>query len=135
MELGNKVVFAGPMTMPEISAATAEASFFLQLSKQEGMAMSVVEAMQLGLVPVVTPVGAIKEYCRDEENALLFSGIEDTQSRIERVLADARQFQRMSRLATAQWADAPLYQDDLLIAARDVSGPAQAGFDGTNDRD
>jgi len=124
--LDGRVTFAGAMTMPEISEATADASFFIQLSKQEGMAMSVIEAMQLGLVPVVTPVGAIKDYCRDEENAVVFSGIEDAADRIEVLLGDADLYRATSRSAMAQWTDAPLYQDDFIMAARDVIDATQA---------
>ena len=40
----------------------ANASFYLQTSKFEGFAMSVVESMMMGLVPVVTPVGEIGRY-------------------------------------------------------------------------
>ena len=32
--------------------------------------MSVVEAMQIGLVPIVTPVGEIARYCVDGKNAV-----------------------------------------------------------------
>ena len=46
-------------------------SFFLQLSFYEGFAMSVIEAMQLGLVPVVTNVGEISNYCIDNFNGVI----------------------------------------------------------------
>lgn len=44
--------------------------FLLQLSNQEGMAVSVVEAMNCGLVPIVTPVGEIAKYSKDGVNAI-----------------------------------------------------------------
>ncbi len=44
--------------------------FLLQLSNNEGMALAVVEAMNCGLVPIVTPVGEIKRYSKDGENAI-----------------------------------------------------------------
>ncbi|MGO0604529.1 glycosyltransferase family 4 protein [Brevibacterium linens] len=54
----------------------ANASFFLQLSEFEGLAMAVREALALGLVPIVTPVGAIREYTEDGLNALHVVGEE-----------------------------------------------------------
>lgn len=53
-----------------ILAHAVDASFFLQLSEYEGLAMSVREALALGLVPVVTPVGAIRHYTEDGVNAV-----------------------------------------------------------------
>ncbi len=44
--------------------------FLLQLSNYEGMALAVVEAMNCGLVPIVTPVGEIKRYSKDGVNAV-----------------------------------------------------------------
>ncbi len=36
------------------------------------MAISVIEAMQAGLVPIVTPVGEITGYCSDGVNSVFF---------------------------------------------------------------
>lgn len=58
----------------------ANASFFLQLSEFEGLAMAVREALALGLVPIVTPVGAIREYTEDGLNALHVVGEESKQT-------------------------------------------------------
>jgi glycosyltransferase involved in cell wall biosynthesis len=52
-----RVEFYGPRSLDEITRLTENSRFFLQLSDHEGMAMGVVEAMERGLVPVVTPVG------------------------------------------------------------------------------
>lgn len=60
----------GPGQADHIWEHAVHASFFLQLSEYEGLAMSVREALALGLVPVVTPVGAIREYTEDGVNAV-----------------------------------------------------------------
>lgn len=60
----------GPGQADHIWEHAVQASFFLQLSEYEGLAMSVREALALGLVPVVTPVGAIREYTEDGVNAV-----------------------------------------------------------------
>jgi glycosyltransferase involved in cell wall biosynthesis len=119
--LAGKVDFLGAMTMAQIEEATADASFFLQLSRQEGMAMSVVESMQLGLVPVVTKVGEIANYCRDGENAVMHRTIDDTVRQIETLLGDDDEYRRMSSAAAEHWADVLLYQEDILRAARAMS--------------
>jgi glycosyltransferase involved in cell wall biosynthesis len=45
-------------------------NFYIQLSSFEGMAMSVAEAMQNGLVCVVSPVGEIIHYAKDMDSAI-----------------------------------------------------------------
>src|SRR5690606_29152265 len=62
--MGNKPAGKFPEPIPSCS-------FFLMTSSAEGMAVSVVEAMQLGLIPIVTPVGEIPRYCAGGENAIL----------------------------------------------------------------
>src|SRR5690606_5104555 len=75
--LGSAVYFAGAMDFSNILDQARVHAFYLQTSSYEGMAMSVVEAMQLGLVPVVTPVGEIGRYCRGGVNAVLVDDDEE----------------------------------------------------------
>ena len=37
------------------------------------MAMSVAESMQLGLIPLVTNVGQIKNYCKNHKNSIIYN--------------------------------------------------------------
>ena len=74
------VFFNGTSNNPEIldellkliRKYAKNASFFIQLSSYEGMAMSVSESMQLGLIPIVTNVGQIKIYCKNLFNSLTY---------------------------------------------------------------
>jgi glycosyltransferase involved in cell wall biosynthesis len=122
--VGRQVRFHGPTSRDRIPDLAEGASFLLQLSRQEGMAMVVVEAMQLGLVPVVTPVGEIRRYCRDGENALLVdpADLETAAGKIERLLQDPAAYARMSNAARKQWEDCPLYADDVCAAACELIG-------------
>ncbi len=118
--LGDHVVFKGPMQYEEIPAAASRASFYLQTSLDEGMAMSVVEAMQIGLVPVVTPVGEIANYCKDEVSAIF---VHEDDAAIEAVLAllsNPDRYRWMSCAAAKYWQERPLYRDDFLDAAEEL---------------
>lgn len=81
--------------------------------------MSVVEAMQLGLVPVVTAVGEIGRYVRDGENGLLVDpqSLRASAERIARLLQSPEEIQRLSRSASNTWSDAPLYSEDFCARA------------------
>lgn len=122
-ELGleGAVQFLGPKPQPEAFAVGRECSFYLQTSEMEGFGMSVAEAMQLGLVPVVTPVGEIASYCREGENAILVRSDEDAVGRIREALENPSIYERLSRSAASTSNDQLLYKDDVLAACRDIA--------------
>lgn len=118
--LDEHVTFAGPMRQDEIVREASHASFYLQTSHGEGMALSVVEAMQAGLVPVVTPVGEIARYCQDGQSAIF---VHDDAAAVDAVLgllSDPERYRRMSRAAAEYWQEKPLYRDDFLAAASEL---------------
>lgn len=123
-ELGlrDHVVFKGHMRHEDIAGAASRASFYLQTSSVEGMAMSVVEAMQSGLVPVVTPVGEISNYCHDQESAIFVQEDKATVEAVIALLANPDQYRRMSCAAAKYWHGKPLYRNDFLDAARELIG-------------
>lgn len=110
------VAFLGVAMQDEIAAHARTASFYLQTSQFEGMAMSVVESMQMGLVPVVTPVGEIASYCRQGENAVL---VESDQQAIETILSLLNcdtVYQEMRSKAVLTWKGKPRYAESVLLA-------------------
>lgn len=119
--LERQVAFLGERSFEEIREIAAACSFYLQTSTFEGMAMSVVEAMQLGLVPVVTPVGEIANYCRHWENAILVNDIVEARRDVLAALSDPARFAKLSEAAIRTWRDAPLYADDITAAARELA--------------
>ncbi len=119
--MGDRVTFAGPRPFDEIPPLVADSAFYIQCSSHEGMSMSTVEAMQLGLVPVVTPVGEIARYCRHLDNAVLIDSEEQAAADIARLLDDPAEYARLSSAAVDRWADAPLYDEDFMAAAEQLA--------------
>lgn len=119
--LQDAVRFAGPADMDQIADHASDCAFFVQTSRSEGMGMAVVEAMQLGLVPVVTPVGEIGTYVADGHNGIWFTSAQDAADRVERLLADPATFRTMSLAATQVWEGQPLYRDEFLAACHEVT--------------
>lgn len=68
------VTWLGPRSAAGIIDIAASATFFLQLSEFEGLAMSVREALALGLVPVITCVGEIGNYTEDDRDSVHVAG-------------------------------------------------------------
>lgn len=122
--LGESVRVHETMSFDEITKAVSGASFYLQTSHYEGMAMSVVEAMQLGLVPVVTPVGQIARYCRDGDNALLLpidehdrEGEKYVMAQLVEHLSDGGSgWRRLRAAAMSDWANAITYRESFTEA-------------------
>lgn len=106
----------GAADWDRIRHVASGASFFIQLSDFEGLGMAVVEAMQLGLVPVVTPVGQIAEFTADGVNALHFESAVAAAERMLTVVQDRPMWERMSAAAVAEWNG----QEDLSAAFETV---------------
>lgn len=119
LHLTERVTFAGELQHSHLSEVARQSSFYLGLSRLEGFGMSVVEAMQLGLVPVVTPVGEIRSYVRDDENGLLVDpdSLAVAAERIARLLDSPDEIERLARNASDTWSNAPLYSDDFCSRA------------------
>ncbi|MCI5164665.1 MAG: glycosyltransferase [Candidatus Electrothrix sp. GM3_4] len=120
MGLTHAVRLTGEKKIDEIKCLANDASFYLQTSELEGMAMSVVEAMQLGLVPVVTPVGEISSYCRHQENSLLITSDRGAAEDILVLLNDPQKYEQLRNGAIATWADKPLYAESVVNACLEI---------------
>jgi glycosyltransferase involved in cell wall biosynthesis len=120
--LDQAVRFAGAMEFAGIQALAGEHAFYLQTSSYEGMAMSIVEAMQLGLVPVVTPVGEVGAYCRNEENAVLVQSDEQAAASVLRIIDDPAAYMELRRRAILTWQGKPLYRDAVLAESLRLIG-------------
>ena len=114
------VIFKGQVTFDEIICYACQASFYLQTSVLEGFAMSVVESMQLGLVPVVTPVGEIGFYCINGKNAVIVDSDKQAAEDVLSLLASNDHYQSLRTMAIATWKDHVLYQDSVLNACKDI---------------
>ncbi len=118
--LTRSVFFTGPLSHNEIIKHAQRASFYLQTSFAEGMAMSVVEAMQFGLVPVVTAVGEISSYCADGVNAIVVSSEEQSVASVLALLNDNDRYHEIRRRAISTWLDKPIYKDSILMTCKEV---------------
>lgn len=116
--IGDAVMFPGPMSFESIAAEAARHCFYLQTSDYEGMAMAVVEAMQLGLVPVVTPVGEIERYCRDGVNAIVVGDADEASAKVLAMIADTKDWKARRQEALATWRGQPLYRDAVAAECR-----------------
>ncbi|MEZ8382354.1 glycosyltransferase [Vibrio splendidus] len=74
------VHFYGAVGFFDVQPLLSRYRFMLQLSFFEGFGMSVVESLQVGTIPIVTPVGESISYCSNDINSILV-----TESLIEAV--------------------------------------------------
>jgi glycosyltransferase involved in cell wall biosynthesis len=114
--LGDAVRFLGALPQEAVLARARDYRFYLQTSLFEGMAMSVIEAMGMGLVPVVTPVGEIPSYCQDGRTGIHVSTPEETARRVVEIIENPASWVALSKRAAAKWAGAELFQDNYRDA-------------------
>jgi glycosyltransferase involved in cell wall biosynthesis len=120
MRLTDNVLFVGAATSAKLEEHALKATFYLQTSLYEGMAMSVVEAMQMGLVPIVTPVGEIPSYCIHNFNALIVEPEKNIVENVRDLLKAENSYQIIRQNAIATWKDAPLYAESILQACEEL---------------
>jgi glycosyltransferase involved in cell wall biosynthesis len=125
--LGDAVRFLGALPQDVLLARARDYHFYLQTSLFEGMAMSVIEAMGMGLVPVVTPVGEIPSYCQDGRTGIHVSTPEETAQRIVAIIDKPALWLEHSERAAEIWAGANLFQDDYRDACDNLLSRPQSG--------
>ena len=119
-KLNEAVIFEGPADFMKIQNIALKSSFYIQTSLFEGASISVMEAMQLGLVPIVTPVGEISKYCKNKENSLIIFDDKSILNEINTVISDNIIFQKLRKNAINTWVDKSLYVDDFEIGCKRI---------------
>jgi glycosyltransferase involved in cell wall biosynthesis len=76
-DISHEINFRGYFDVDAAADIFNQYQFYIQFSKNEGMAMSVVDAMLYGLVPIVTAVGEIKNYVSHNDNGLILKYLDD----------------------------------------------------------
>lgn len=114
LKLSSAVHFKGPLNFDKIKILADNASFYLQTSEIEGMALSVVEAMQLGLVPIVTPVGEIKNYCINGFNAIIINNNKNAIDIVHLLLSNVEDYNKFRYNAISSWNNKISYKDDVF---------------------
>ena len=110
------------MSLNEIKKFADFSCFFIQLSSYEGMAMSVSESMQLGLIPVVTPVGQISSYCKHMQNSLIYNyNDEKIISDIFSIIKSKERFSLIKNNAIKTWQNTNYYKTDIIAALSQIS--------------
>jgi glycosyltransferase involved in cell wall biosynthesis len=100
--LGENVVFTG--WVQDVSPYLHRAKIFCNFSNQEGVPHAMLEAMALGLVPVVTAVGGVPSIITQGQNGLLIPNPAPADLAAQTLLAllnDEARYERMSRACVA----------------------------------
>ena len=98
-------------------------TFFIQFSESEGSGMSVIEAMRFGLIPVITRVGEVVEYCIDGENSILFGTDEEPENMINHFssIISNVSISSLANNAFATFSDVTIFNDLLFEIMNDIS--------------
>ena len=94
-------------------------NFLIQMSRVEGMAMSVAEAMQNGVVCVVTPVGEIPNYSQDMKTAIFMDpshsrNWQSSLKKIQSVCGNPKLYESISKDCWMNFANVRTYADSLV---------------------
>lgn len=113
LKLRESVLFMGTKEPNHYSKEITSSKFFLNTSLKEGMAIAVTEAMQLGLVPIITPVGEIANYCIDGHNSIYFNS--NTYQNVLDIVKDNLKYKNLSLSAHNYWKSKTDYSKDFNL--------------------
>lgn len=119
LNLNQSVHFKGEITGDQKWSVFSSYHFHIQLSFSEGMAMSVTEAMQNGLVCVVSPVGEIANYAEDMKSAIFIDVFnkKNQEADFEKVLTAIQKttlYSLISKNANQHFQGKKIYSDSLI---------------------
>lgn len=123
--LQDSVLLCGEIPPGEKGNMYPKYNCYIQMSAHEGMAMSVVEAMQQGMLCAVTPVGEIPHYAQDGVSAVFLDireGQVSTDS-LEKLVDTLKQPARCHDLASnahQTFAKQPVFVDSLTQVIRNT---------------
>jgi glycosyltransferase involved in cell wall biosynthesis len=120
-QMESAVKYQGEANARQKRTAFGEHHFLIQLSSHEGMAMSVAEAMQHGVVFFVTPVGEIRNYARDMETAVFAdiwddSGWKKSLENIVHLISNPTQYEHISNNCFHQFQYKEIFSSSLTKA-------------------
>jgi glycosyltransferase involved in cell wall biosynthesis len=122
--LNNEVKIKSLLPLNEVQSTMQKYDFLLQLSNFEGMALSVVEALSCGLVPLVTPVGEIEHYTKDGVNAIWLDRDFDQSlhllvKKLLNVLDNPEVYQKLSIAASQTFKNKKKYTESFTFGIND----------------
>ncbi|EDV0955917.1 glycosyltransferase family 4 protein, partial [Salmonella enterica subsp. houtenae] len=119
--LSSKIKYKGVLKYNEVDNVLKNYDVYLQLSLYEGMAMSVVTALQAGLIALVSAVGEIPNYIENGVNGVLFDiAYLDDDIYIEKIASDFQRLISENKLinmyenAKVTFSNKPLYAEDYI---------------------
>ncbi len=123
--LEDAVTMRGELPPEKKAGIYSQYNAYIQMSAHEGMAMSVVEAMQQGMLCVVTPVGEIPNYANDNVSAVFLelANGEVTTASLDKllvILRDKTTCRSMATQAHHAFAGKPVFAESLLHALENL---------------
>lgn len=118
------VEFKGELKRQYSQNTLMKYDYYLQLSDIEGMAMSVVEAMSIGLIPIVTSVGEIKYYAKNNFNCVSCNNndsIIDLVNSFMLIEKNLNEQQFLSKNAIETFSPKPIFQDDIFNVLEQIN--------------
>lgn len=115
--LPEQVRFFDEVASAKVKSILRLYDFLVQTSDDEGMAISVVQAMQLGLIPIVTQTGEMQYYVQHLKNGIMisppFDSLSQTVDTLKKLIVDEEAAGKMSNLAQMTFLGKMIYRDDL----------------------
>ncbi|MEX9756560.1 glycosyltransferase family 4 protein [Providencia vermicola] len=122
-KLDSVVRYLGTIENSKVEETLKNYAFYLQPSYKEGMAISVIDAMQLGVVPCVFPVGEIRFYSKHLDNIIFLDkdNITNSANIILDVMNNPYLHKNIKQNAITTFQNKLTYSESFLMHLRKIS--------------
>lgn len=117
----------------DVHSYLEKSHIFVLLSDWEGLPISIIEAMRVGLPIIATNVGGVKELVEDHGNGFLVErdNFELLKQRLHQLIMDADLRQQMGNVSECRYLQyftfTPMYQKTIMVYQQAVSELAKKG--------
>lgn len=119
LKLTEYVHFHGVLSPFEVEKQLEKYSFYLSTSINEGMAISVFQALRNGLIPIVRPVGEINNYTLDGINSVHVSdNMNDTAHRVYQLIK-TNEVYNIKRNYIVDYNNYPVFSETFFSSLND----------------
>lgn len=124
--LVEQISFKGLVPHAQLNKLLQEYDFSILTSDTEGMAMAVVEAMQHGLIPVVTQTGEMQHYVKHMQNGIIipppFDDLGPTADAVKKVIDSPSLKQELSDNAFQVFQNRLIYREEIQQVLHSLLG-------------
>ncbi|MDC0226800.1 glycosyltransferase [Alphaproteobacteria bacterium] len=124
LEKNANIIIKYNLSNDEVLSSLRRSKFYIQLSDYEGMSMTTIEAIQNYAVPIIRPVGELKNILNDQSAIIINSeNKSDLDNSLETIISifnDKNKIDKINKIANLKINDFPYYTNTIINKIQEI---------------